>query len=139
MSSAQAAVAREVVVTIPMSLCPMSLSKNGRAHWRTRAEDFRNQKQWVLLDMMGQSLRTLTPLPQWESARMTIEWRYSRGRAPDSDNIVARVAGARDAFEAAGIVADDKDITIGLIGCTKVPVGQEEVRVALRPSGAGED
>ena len=34
-------------VTIPLSLCGMELSKNGRVHWSKRNRAFQEQKEWV--------------------------------------------------------------------------------------------
>jgi hypothetical protein len=113
-----------ITVTIPMSLVPLSLSKNGRAHWATRSRDFRHQKEWVFWH--------IAPRETWPTAIMDINWRYARGRAPDDDNAISRVAAARDAFEAAGAVADDAHIRIGRVQFTRVPVGSEEVVVSLR-------
>jgi hypothetical protein len=113
-----------ISVTIPMSLVPLSLSKNGRAHWATRSRDFRHQKEWVFWH--------IAPRETWPTAVMDINWRYARGRAPDDDNAISRVAAARDAFEDAGAVADDAHIRIGRVQFTRVPVGSEEVVVSLR-------
>jgi hypothetical protein len=118
-------VATEIItVTIPMSLVPMSLSKNGRAHWAKRARDFRDQKEWVFWH--------IAPRETWPTAIMDIDWRSARGRHPDDDNAISRVAAARDAFEDAGIVEDDAHIRIGTVTFTRVPVGSEEVVVSLR-------
>jgi hypothetical protein len=117
-----------ISVTIPMSLVPLSLSKNGRAHWATRSRDFRHQKEWVFWH--------IAPRETWPTAIMDINWRYARGRAPDDDNAISRVAAARDAFEAAGAVADDAHIRIGMVTFTKVKTGDECVVVSLRREDA---
>lgn len=115
-----------IEVTIPMSLCGMELSKNGRTHWRTRHRAFQDQKEWVMWSL------NYEVAAQWPAAIMDIEWCYSRGRHPDDDNAIARVAAARDAFEDYGIVANDKDIRVGQVLFTKVKQGEECVVVSLR-------
>jgi hypothetical protein len=125
-----------ITVTIPMSLAPMSLSKNGRAHWRVRHRAFQDQKEWVWATVREQQFWPCPPVVLFDIAILDIDWRYARGRPPDDDNAVARVAAARDAFEDAGVVEDDKDIRIGTVTFTKVKTGYECVVVSLRKEGA---
>lgn len=130
----------EWTVDIPYSLCGMELSKNGRAHWSTRHRAFQDQKDYVYAIYLSEHgwARRIKP---WPAATMHIEWRYSRGRAPDDDNAISRVSACRDAFQAIGLVADDKHIRQGQVQFTKVPTGQECVVVTLRrdaaPKGEG--
>jgi hypothetical protein len=121
-------------VTIPMSLCPMALSKNARVHWAVRARAFRDQKEWVEWrwreDEMPWSYNTIAD--PWPAAIIDVFWNYSRGKQPDDVNVWARVDPARDAFEAIGLVADDMHIRTGRVTFTKVKRGEESVTVSLR-------
>ena len=130
MTTATDATARAIQVTIPMSLCPMSLSKNGRAHWRIRHRDFQGQKFFVELTLSD--IREWLPTAPYRAAIMDAEWRYSRGRAPDDANVWARVDPCRDAFESMQVVLDDAHIRTGTVTFTKVSVGSEEVVVTLK-------
>jgi hypothetical protein len=118
-----------ITVTIPMSLASMSLSKNGRAHWRVKHRAFQDQKQWC-----ENSIWSSLAIEHWGTvpATMDVDWRYSRGRAPDDDNVWSRVAACRDAFESMCVVLDDQQIRVGTVTFTRVPVGSEEVVVSLR-------
>ncbi len=117
-----------IVLTLPLAFCPNALSKNGRAHWSARYRAMRDQRQWAeyaLLEADGQA-----DWP-WPAAVMDVEWRYHRGRPPDDDNVWARVAGARDAFQARGVVRDDRDIRTGSVTYTHVPLDEAAVVVRL--------
>jgi hypothetical protein len=124
-----------ISVTIPMSLAPMSLSKNGRVHWRARHRAFQDQKTYTLWSLPFTGAAPMIGMP-WTAAILDIEWRYARGRAPDDDNAISRVAAARDAFEDAGAVADDAHIRTGMVTFTKVKTGDECVVVSLRREDA---
>lgn len=124
------ATATTITVAVPVSLCPMSLSKNGRAHWSVRNRAFQAQKEWTYwhIPCAGDD-------QPWQHAVMHIDWQYHTGRPPDDDNVVARLAGARDACELAGIVSDDRHIRIGRVTCTRVPRGTECMAIVTLESG----
>ena len=110
--------ATTITIAVPISLCPMSLSKNGRAHWRVRHHDFQGQKEFAYWHIYQSPL---APCPHWEHAVMHLTWQYNRGRPPDDDNCWARVSAVRDAFELAGVVTDDRNIRIGTLTFERVP------------------
>jgi hypothetical protein len=120
-------------VTIPMSVVPMSLSKNGRVYWRTRYRDFQAQKNYVIrVWQCEQSPELRENVQPWERASLFVEWRYALGRHPDDDNAIARVSACRDAFQAIGLVRDDAVIQTAGVTFTRVPRGEESVTVSLR-------
>lgn len=121
-----------ITVAVPVSLCPMSLSKNGRAHWRVRHRDFQAQKEFVYWTIRRPDTGDD---PLWQHAVMHIEWQYHTGRPPDDDNVVARMAGARDACELAGVVADDRHVRIGRVTYTRLPRGAECMAVVTLERG----
>lgn len=120
-----------IPLTIPLALAPLSLSKNGRAHWRTRNRDFQAQKQWATHSISDQiACEELdTDAWPWDSAMMHIEWQYHTGRPPDDDNAVARLAAVRDAFQGVGVVDDDRHIRIGSVTFTRIPRSDEPCAV----------
>lgn len=108
-----------ITLTIPLSLAPLSLSKNGRAHWRVQRRAFKAQREYATFALIGQDAHWQRN--PWDSAVMHVEWQYHTGRPPDSDNAVARLAAVRDAFQGVGVVDDDRHIRIGSVTFTKIP------------------
>lgn len=92
-------------VTLPVP--PMGLSKNSRVHWTTRHRLFQEHKL-IAKNKIDEQM----DFTEWRWAgRVWVEivW-YSRGRAPDADNCIARVAAAIDGAQAAGLYRDDVQI-----------------------------
>lgn len=120
-----------VALVIPIALCPMSLSKNGRTHWRTKHGAFQSQKRWVIACMQDEiATETLsTDAWPWYSARMHVNWQYNRGRHPDPGNAFARLEPTLDAFQSIGIVENDMYIALGTMTFTKVKQTDDPVAV----------
>lgn len=124
---------RSVTLVIPIALCGHLLGKNqGRNwHWAKIQKAFDDQKQWaancVKDDIACETLATDTW--PWPATFMHIDWQYNRGRPPDDDNAVARLAAVRDAFEDVGVVADDRHIRIGTVTFTKVSQKDDPVAI----------
>lgn len=113
-------------ITLTLPLPPMTLSKNARVHWAVRNAAFQKHKKIAFV-----ALREQFPVvPFWPAAVMHLTW-YQCAPLPDSDNALARVAAARDAMEAGGLVSNDKYIAIGSINVVRVRTRKEQ-RVVLR-------
>jgi hypothetical protein len=134
-----------ITLEIPISLCPQILGKNGGNGWGWAAKNraFRDQKAWAEYALYERI--KAGHWERWPAAIMHVNWEYNRGRPPDDDNAIARLAAVRDAFEAAGVVSDDRHISIGTVTFTKVPqtdnplaiVTLEQEQPELVNSGAG--
>ena len=93
---------------------PRELSKNGRAHWAQKARLFREYKDhaaWMLVDRYGIGDEQGTSEP----VVMDLVWCGPRRYWPDSDNAVERVACYRDALQAAGLIVNDSQVSIGTV------------------------
>ena len=105
-------------IEIELPLPPRALSKNARVHWRTRAAAFREHRTWGMYKLR-EACGTAVPL--WDGAVMDITWyQVKSGGGTDDDNVIARCAAFRDGFAAAGLVSDDKYITVGDVSVVRV-------------------
>lgn len=122
-----------ITLMIPLSLAPLSLSKNGRAHWRVQRLAFREQREYAMYELLCQGARDQAE--PWPAAVMHVEWQYHTGRPPDSDNVVARLAAVRDAFQDVGVVDDDRHIRIGRVTFTRIPRSDDPCAVVTLERG----
>ncbi len=119
-------VARQVVVELPIP--SRDVAKGGSSHhWITRRAYNAHRAD------AGWTIRAEHPVwdTPWAAAYLDVEWCYSRGRPPDDDGAIARLAAYRDGAQDAGLVSDDRFITQRSITFTKVERGDECVRMVF--------
>lgn len=121
------AVIAEITIPIP----PATLSKNGRAHWRTKHRAFQEAKDNAYAALCEE----LGALQVGDAGRLVLDviWRYSnQSHIPDADNIIARLSPAMDAAQFIGLVDNDRDISIGLMTAARCRKGEERVMIRFR-------
>ncbi len=108
-------------LSVELPLPDGRIGPNGREGWRNRSKlvrDHREDAGWATSYAINDAVGYDSDWEPWPAARMDIEWRYC-GNPADSDNIVARCKAYRDGAADAGLVADDRSITIGTIALTR--------------------
>lgn len=121
-------------VTIRLHYLPDNvLSKNGRGLWPARHREFQQVKRDAYLLLREQVGYDVQPA---DRLVMDIHWRQAVGRTADDDNIITRMAAARDAAAMAGLVWDDSDIRVGAAMIERVAKGEECVVVTFRRNDA---
>jgi Holliday junction resolvase RusA-like endonuclease len=114
-------------IRLELPLPPRELSKNGRAHWATKATLYQQHKliaTWTLIANVG---RDITPTDAL--VVMGVTWQGPKHHWPDADAVVERTACIRDALEAAGIIVNDKQIEQI---CVRFKVGERRCLVEFR-------
>ena len=82
---------------------------SGRRFYKSdRAEAFKALKTEAYYELRQQCG---TQPRQYDRLTMRIHWRQA-GTVPDHDQVIARCSAVMDAAEAAGLVADDRDVSI---------------------------
>jgi hypothetical protein len=124
-------------VRVWLPLPPNEVGPNGRAHWAKKATSVRELRAYAyvetrvaLVDSDYCPTHMFDDWQPWPAAVMHIQWRCA-GVAPDSDNIVARCKAYRDAAADAGLVANDRDVSIGNVTIEKVRRLQQEVVITF--------
>lgn len=100
----------DIVLVLPLP--PKSLSPNERVNVFTRARDARRVRGEAKLLARGALASRGMPAPRWERARVHYTWRHNRGTLPDQDNLIARCKPVLDGLVDAGILADDRHVTV---------------------------
>lgn len=124
--------ARQVKLEFPLP--PIQHSKNARMHWR-------EQRRWWAAgrDVAIVLIRDQMPGLDADDAvfqtpvRIHIEWRFNRGREPDFDNAVARVAHILDALGHAGVITDDRLVRAMEFDFARVAKDDECLVLTIRP------
>ena len=120
---------KDIVLVLPLP--PASLSPNGRAHVFTRARDARRVRgEAKFMARSALAARGMGP-PRWQQATVTYTWRNNRGPLPDADNLIARCKPVLDGLIDAGILADDRHVTIS----ARAERGEPSLIVTISPEG----
>jgi crossover junction endodeoxyribonuclease RusA len=122
-------------LSIVVELPPPELSPNGRHHWRVKAKATQTYRYAcgtvALAELNGRDK------PRWKRARLQIAWYAPTDRRrPDPDNIIAWLKAALDSLKDAGVLADDRDLTIEP---PLIDVDAEHPRVLLHVTGMDEE
>lgn len=98
-------------MTIELDLPPKVLSPNARAHWAKVASAKKKYRKAAALIAKAAGTARFT------RARMDLDFyvRDRRGLRQDSDNLVSCMKAGRDGIADAGVVENDRDITIGKV------------------------
>lgn len=95
-------------LTISIPIPPVSLSPNGRAHFRTKARDKAAQRAQ---GFAFASCQFRGAGPKWDRVTLTIRWFAKHDKfIPDFDNAVASCKGAFDGMQDAGVMKDDRGV-----------------------------
>jgi len=102
----------ELRITLPFP--SRTLSPNGRSHWRTKAKAVKAYRKRAADEAMvaayeNRAARRSMP---WSKATISVTCYHKTARHMDEDNIVASLKPAFDGLVSAGILTDDRDVTV---------------------------
>jgi hypothetical protein len=109
---------RENTVVVVLPIPDSGIGPNGRDLWYTKAGKVKDHRAW------GSIATTEAMQPEgprmWPAARLDIEWRWC-GSEPDADGCVARIKHYIDGAQDAGLVTNDRHVSIGSVERVRVP------------------
>ncbi len=111
--------ARSQRVEVELPLPDGRIGPNGREGWRNKSKLVREHREWAYTATRAAMWPLGPEAVYWPAARLDIEWRFA-GTQPDQDNCWARMKCYLDGAIDAGIVANDRSVTIGTIALTRV-------------------
>lgn len=115
-----------LVIPHPPKSCSPNLS---RTHWATIHNAKKRLAGWTY-DAIVEAFQ-LTPKPNWKAAFITYFWYHKKGQARDQTNIIGSMKAAEDAIERAGIVENDRGVTMLPPEC-KVDHQMPRVEILIR-------
>ena len=98
-------------IRVSLGLPPAIVGPNGRGHWAKKSaavKQCRSLAAWSIRIAMGGG-GVYAP---WSAATMQIRWVAAKGPLPDDDNVIGRCKAYRDSAMDAGLVVDDRAITV---------------------------
>lgn len=121
-------------LTVTFPLPSKAHDKNNRVHWKARMRTWQDGRDVAILLVREQLTGLSTDDPVFTSpVRVNIRWQFSMGRQPDFDNALARCSHFFDAFTHTGIWEDDMLMQAVEFDFERVPRGEEQVVLTLRP------
>lgn len=120
-------------VRLAFPLPSIKHSKNYRAGWQERRRLWAQGRDTAIILIRDQYPGISPDEPLLTTpVRVHLEWRFARGRQPDFDNAVARVAHLLDALHHTGILADDQLVQAMEFDFERVKSGDEGLVMTIR-------
>lgn len=121
-------------VRLTFPLPSIKHSKNHRAGWQERRKLWATGRDTGIVLIRSQYPGVTTEQPLFTTpVRLHLAWRYARGRRPDFDNAISRIAHLLDAMHHTGILADDQLVQAVEVDYERVSTGDEELEIVIRP------
>ena len=121
----------EIVIELPLP--PPELSPNSRVHPLQRAHNARRVRCITCYVVRGVLVERGLDRPRWRRAHVQYTWRSLRGPLPDPDNVIARCKAVLDGLVDAGLIADDREVSV----TARVERGKPCLIVTVVPGAEG--